>query len=145
MFFLGKFPQHDHKKEIDIELYVWNHNNEMYYIYTPGSNINFVTDQQAQSLTVALKAPPTQQNRFKIHSYSIRDRSMCHQASYFDAVDNEIALPVADGHLFKANPTKVKFNLKLTGVGTYITLNVIDITNNWILSCDPQVENGTKT
>jgi hypothetical protein len=141
----GKSPKHDHRKHLDLELYVWHENGEMYYIYTPGANINFVTDKPNQTLTISLVSPPNQLNRFNIHSYSIRDKSMCQKVFYYDAQGSEIELPMAKGHLFESGTTKAKFELALLGAGTYITLNVIDITNSWIISCDPQVENGTKT
>jgi hypothetical protein len=134
----------DYKSDIEIDLVVWHDGTELKYIYTPGSDINFVTTQQDQNLTIRLAMPPTEPGRFKIHSYHIRHKKMCQEAKYWDGTIFQ-KIPASDGYLFKTLPEQVKFHLRLIDEGTYITINVLDSQTNMLIVCDPQVENGTKT
>lgn len=134
-----------HIDQISLDLVVWYDSNlqQVKYAYTPGSNINFLTDRSTQELTIRLHSPVP--NRFHIFSYAFRDKAPKGDV-YCDNGGGFKLHQTGASPQFPSGTQAVRFQLKLRDKqGTYITLHVLDTVDMSLIDCDPQVENGTKT
>lgn len=145
-------------QEITIKLFVWAdpHDGEIRYVYGPKGNINFGNQPNRQKLNIdfvcltKLLPPDDKQDRFEL---AVLTTSRLDKINALNHNQSMGAHDIVDSSLPKGI-TKLVFDLKMDNDDMfYIDILVRDLGKSVgvnpptyrLFSCDPQVENGTKT
>lgn len=124
---------------------------EINFMYGPSSDVIFKENKTDQQLTIFLESPqniPSEEPRFSITHFTSDKIRPIHNIHHKKKVD-ALKTPHTNNYKseFAAGASEAEFNLKMKqGESFYLNIIISDKTRpGRLISCDPQVENGTST
>lgn len=136
---------------ITLRLFVWIEDNEVHYIYGPSGPVKFSSLSSTRNLKIILLPDDTtvDQNRFHISHFTTTKLSKIKSISkkHSDGTNNSHADIVESAIAGKAKEINFELDMK-TGDSIYLNVllrDTLTLNGKRLISCDPQVENGTKT
>ena len=143
-------PSGSPSSPIAMTLFVWKHGQEIFHRYAPLDHATFPSNSASQTLSIELV--DLQGLGFSITHFTTNDDTHIDDIIFTDILGNifQHGKPSAGKPSnFKSPAKKLEFSLSLPpGRGFYLNILLTDPTFSGgvrLLSCDPQVENGTKT
>jgi hypothetical protein len=139
---------------IHLSLMVWHEDDTTKFIYSPGGNAKFLTENVEQKLTVTLKSQiyispeGKKKPRFDIFGFTTQKKALVVKSEYKTRTSISYA-PTNKPHdlpnLEDIHSATFTLKLKKNQDSTYLNILIKDLMDGSITDCDPQAENGTKT
>ena len=136
---------------ITLRLFVWIEDNEVHYVYGPSGPVKFSSESTSRLLKIILVPDSTTvgADRFHISHFTTTKLSKIKAIKKKDAGGTDIPHNDKEDSTITGGTKEISFDLDMKK-GDSIYLNVLLKDTNTangkrLISCDPQVENGTKT
>lgn len=132
-----------------LRLFVWEENGEVLFTYGPKSSVDFGDAAQTQQFVVTLHSDEMHSGHKRFHISHFTADTLRHidNISHIDHANNPTNNHPKTTSLLTGNAKEIAFDLSMKkGDSFYINLIVSDrAVGGRLISCDPQVENGSKT
>jgi hypothetical protein len=136
--------------EAELKLALWEESGAVMYAYVPTDKPKLLSKTGKLKITFSIVTDENHsgKKRYRVYGYTLSGKKSVQSIEIADHGSNTFKQAGPKPHVFPNTTGHIKFELALavdSKETTYINLLVFDEKEKDIISCDPQVENTTKT